>query len=264
MYGLSFISKRPGIALRPDLNYFALRSLFKAGDWNQVTNTWISEPSAGDSGTRSNATNGTLNGATKVAHPSGQSIIRNNGTNGWWIRLQTLTENTGMYVPGTTDYIFTFYVNFTVQPNGTAGGSGLLSTRLTSDSSQGAGCYAWWNGSTVVVGSSHRLNSASAGTSLDYNVSGSISMNTPVILQYGLINRRSAIRFNLGPWQYSAQAPSDAVYPIAGQNFHIGYSPYGATYYFRGEMGNVVSTWGLKPMTDYDEIAYRFMVDYGI
>jgi len=246
-----------------------LHSYFKIADWNSGSNSIVSSASAGDSGSRTASSNGS-NGST-LSSINGQPAI--NGT-AYWLRLNSVVENTGIAAsPPIPDFMWTLVLRLTQDPVGTSsGGPSVYTTRLMTDSSQYWGAYLYKSGGVIRVGAQGSVTSASASNSWSINVEQPTpAIGTTFIYQWGVISREVVARINLGPWVAGGSVPSggnpfpaDGIYSIPGQNFHIGYSPAGATYYYNGMLGDMISTLGVKPASVYDEITYWLMQKYGV
>ena len=239
-----------------------LRSYFSIQDWDAGANTCVSRPSLGDSGSRANMTNGSLN-ASKVLVPGTSEYVMRvpSGTNGHWSRLQGVAINTSLY-DANIDYMWTLYLNFTQNPVGTDGGFGIASTRVFADTNMYAGVFAYRVAGQNFIGVQNVLTLG--GTTADQKVVTLAPENVGFVFQWGLIAGTTVCRINLYPWQEAINPLPGGTYSVPGQNFHMGYSPYGAANYFRGDCGNMVSTIGNYATSVYDQLAYKMMLDYGV
>lgn len=242
-----------------------LRTYFNMADRNVSTNSIVSRASAGNSGSRSQATNGS-NGAVNGTL-NGQTVVI--GTN-YWLRFGTMVENIQPYVAPINDFMWTTTLQLTTNPIGTTLTG--TNTRIYSDSQNYWGSFLYRSGEVNYIGSNLYINSPSTGLSYSFYLSmPAPALNTAFVWQWGVINRKLVSRINLGPWIEAADVvtgittiPIDATYSVPGQNYHFGYSNGGATYYYNGNLGDIYSTIGANSQDVYDQLTYWAMVKYGI
>ena len=242
-----------------------LRTYYNIADWNSATNAIVSRASTGDSSGHSAAANGS-NGSTSGLINGIPAII---GTQ-YWLRIGNLTENVSPYAAPITDTMFTMVLRLTANPTGTI--VGTATTRVLTDSSGYWGACLYRVAGVNYIAAQGLMTSAATGLTYAPNTEHVVpSLGTAFVFQWGVRGQRIVSRINLGPYVFgnntslgAAPWPNDAVYTIGAQNFHFGYSPAGATHYYNGDLGDILSTIGTRTQKTYDELAYWEMNKYGI
>lgn len=260
-----FFRRRDGGTALVDPAQQFLRSYFHSSDLNVAANSWVSRASLGDSGTRSTATNGTVGTASTINGVVAVKATTN--TNGYWIRLNGTSENTGMTASatlpaGTSEFMFTMVLQLDGPIQGTVSPAvGGPQSRILNESSNYIGIGVWLNAGVPTI-TGHMLYGGV------YNAVDVISpaLGAPFVLQWGIISVAGSltqvIRLNLGVFSALTLPTSGSIGPYI--NFHLGYSPNGALYYLPGRVGDVYTTVGAKTLNVHDELAYWAMQKYGI